>query len=463
MSFALQAGTAIIDITPPLGGSLAGFMNDRRSTRVHDPLHVRCLVLDNGQERLAIAVCDLVAIAGQQVAQARHLIHGHTGIPLSNILISAVHTHTAATPAPLFQSDPDPTYLEWLPTRIADGVRSAAANLHPARIGWGVGRESSLLFNRRYFMKPGTIPNNPFDEPTDRVKMNPGNVNPDIVKPAGPVDPDLSLLALTYDDGEPMALLGSYALHYVGNNPETDISADYFGMWAEEVAALLGSPRPLDGDRAPFLPILANACSANVNNVDVSRPFKQPYPYHQMRKAARIVAAEAAKVWPQIEFRDWVPLGAREEKIDVRVRRPSAADVDRAKGILAKAGPVLKGFTQVYAYETFKMADWPEKVPSLVQAMRVGDVGIAAFPGEMFVELGLELKKRSPLAQTLCIELANDYRGYFPNAQGYEDGGYETWRARSAFAEKGSGEKLVETALRLLNELSALSAETKPA
>lgn len=454
----LQTGTAIVDITPPLGGSLAGYMNDRRSARVHDPLHVRCLVLDNGQERLAFAVCELVAIAAEQVAAARHLIHGHTGIPLSNIMISAVHSHSAATPAPLFQSDPDPKYLEWLSVRIADGVRSAAANLHPVRIGYGLGREGSLVFNRRYHMKPGSIDNNPFDEPTDRVKMNPGNLNPNIIGPAGPTDPDLALLAVQYIDGEPMALLGNYALHYVGNNPDTDISGDYFAAWAQHVHALLACGQSFNGERPGFLGLMTNACSANINNVDVSRRFQQPHPYHQMHKVARVLAAEAAKVWPQIEFREQVVLAAREAAIEIGVRKPSTADIDRARKILAGAGPVLIGFPQVYARETVLMSEWPDRVTTVVQAMRIGELGIVTFPGEAFVELGLEIKKRSPFKQTLCIELANDYRGYIPHAQGHDDGGYETWRARSAFVEKGTGEKMVDMGLQLLKELHTLTA-----
>src|SRR5438045_638841 len=150
MSTAFRAGAAVIDITPPLGSSLAGYFQDRHAELIHDPLHARCLVFESGETKVGIAICDLVAIGNDQVSAARHLIHGHTGIPLHNILIAATHTHTGATPVPIFQSDPDPRYLDWLVTRIADGVRCAAKNLLPARVGWASGDEPSLVFDRRY-------------------------------------------------------------------------------------------------------------------------------------------------------------------------------------------------------------------------------------------------------------------------------------------------------------------------
>ncbi len=453
-STVFKAGAAMVDITPPLGGSLAGYMDDRRSQYVHDPLHVRCLVLDNGQTQLAFAVSDLVAIGGQQVAQAKHLIHGYTSIPLTNIMISATHSHTAATPAVLFQSDPDPVYLEWLVLRIADGVRCAAANLRPARVGSGIGREPGMVFNRRYHMKPGTVPPNSFGEKVDRVLMNPGAGNPNVVRPAGPVDPEVGVLAVQHVDGEPLAMLGNYALHYVGGNPGTDISADYFAAFSDEMGGLLGAPcsETLTG-RPRFVGMMTNGCAGDINNIDVFAPAKPAAPYEQMRRVGKVVAAEAFKTWQTIAYQDWVPLAAREATLELRVRMPSGADVDRAKKILAGSGPELKGLEQIYARETVLLAEWPETRKTVVQAMRIGDLAIVTFPGEAFVELGLAVKKQSPFAGTLCVELANDYAGYIPTAEAFELGGYETWRARSSFLEKEAAAKMIARNRELLAEL----------
>jgi hypothetical protein len=448
----LRAGASVIDITPVIGGSIVGYMNDRRSVRIHDPLQVRCLVLDNGEQEVAFAVCDLIAIAQAQVEAARHLIHSHTGIPLHNILICATHTHSGATSVGIFQSEPDAAYLEWVVKRIAEGVRNAAAHLRPARIGWASAREPSLVFNRRFHMKPGTIPPNPFGG-VDQVQMNPGHLNPNILKPAGPIDPELSLLAVQTAEGEPLALLGSYALHYVGNNPGTDISADYFAMWSEEVSRLLGECCSGDDRRPRFVPMLANACSGDINNIDVSRPFEQAYEYAHMRRMARKLAESAASAWKTVEFQPWVPLHVNGASLTLRIRRPDPADVEAAKAALSAAGPDLNTLAEVYARETVLLTERPDRVEIPMQAIRIGDLGIATFPGEAFVELGLDVKQKSPFGRTMCIELANDYAGYIPTRRAFDLGGYETWRARSSCLEVNSGDVMIETAARLLNEL----------
>lgn len=461
----LKAGVATVDITPRLGTGLAGFFGFRASAHVHDPLRVKCIVLDNGQERVAIAVCDLIALAREQADEARHLINGHTGIPMTHILLAAVHTHSGPpVGVGLFQVEPDKEYLQGLATRISDGVRCAVNNLQPARIGWGYGYEDSVVFNRRYYMKPGTMPPNPFGG-IDKVKMNPGVRNPDVIGPAGPIDPQIGLLSIQYDDGRPMALLGNYALHYVGGNPPLDISADYFGMWGEEMARMAGVARgEPDRERPAFLAILTNGCSGDINNIDVSRASKQPYPYHQMRKVARIVAAESYKAWQRIEHCDWVPLGAREMALSLGVRKPSPADLDEARRKLAGAGSELKELPQIYAREAVLMEDWPETVQCIVQALRIGELGIVTFPGEAFCELGLAVKKASPFETTLCIELANGYHGYIPTAEAHEAGGYETWRARSSFLERQAAPRMVAAGVEMLKALAATGpAPTRPA
>ena len=448
MSLKLSAGASTSNITPPLGCSIAGGMVDRIATDVHDELHARCPVLDNGQTRLAIVLCDLCALPIEPIARAKHLIHGHTGIPVANILVAATHTHSAPAAAHLFQSIPDPPYLDWLAVRIADGARRAVNRLEPARIGWGVGREDRLVFNRRYFMKAGTIPPDPFGGSTDRVLMNPGVGNPNVIKPAGPIDPEVTVLAVEAADGRPISLLASYALHYVGGEARGHLSADYFRFWCEAMQRAAG---------ARFVPILANGCSGDVNGVDVRGPAEKHPPYFKMRQTADILAAECYRTWRSLRFEDSVALAAAEEELDLEVRLPPPADVAAARRLLAAApgsGP-LRERQHIYARETVILAEsWPKKIKTPVQALRIGQLGIATFPGEAFVELGLEVKQKSPLRPTMLIELANDYRGYLPTAEGHELGGYETWRAKSSFLEKQAAPKMVAAALRQLGRLA---------
>ena len=140
--------------------------------------------------------------------------------------------------------------------------------------------------------------------------------------------------------------------------------------------------------------------------------------------------------------------------MELEVRKPSLREVRNARHILKNVGPVLESLEEIYARETVLMANWPKKVEAPMQALRIGDVGIVTFPGEAFVELGLEIKKRSPCPATFCIDLSNDYLGYIPTVTAHAQGGYETWRARSSFLERTAAPILVSAALDLLKDCS---------
>lgn len=439
------AGVAAPNITPPLGASIAGNMQNQTAKDVHDELHARCLVLDNGITKLAFVVVDSCAVAGEVIQSAKRQIEQHTGIPGHRVLVSATHSHSAPAAARLFQSEPDRGYQEFLATRISDAVRRACNRLQPARIGWGVGKEERLLFNRRYFMQPGAIPADPFGRTTDQVRMNPGVGNKDIIKPSGPIDPDVSILGVTTAAGEPLCALGSYALHYVGAAGNT-ISADYFAVWANEISSRLHAG-------PGFLGILANACSGNINNVNFMGTEKKYAPFQRMQEVAATLAEESVRVWKQIRFQDWVELNGTLEELDLKVRKPSAAEVAEARKLLIGAPEDVSDRRQIYAKETVQLADFPATVRAPVQALRIGGLGIATFPGEAFTELGLEVKQKSPFQPTFLIELANSYLGYIPTVEGHRLGGYETWRAKSSYLEVDAAPKMVDAALRGLRKL----------
>ncbi len=453
----LRAGAATVNVTPPLGSSLAGLMTDRKATEIHDELHVRALALDNGNARLGIAVIDSCAVPRTIIDRAKEMVRERAGVPASHLLVSATHTHTAPAAAYLFQSQPDPKYVEGLAVRIADCLQLAFARLEPARIGFGSGSEPRLVFNRRYYMKPGSIPPDPFGRTTDRVKMNPPPGSPDIVKPAGPTDPEVSVLAIESADRRPIALLASYALHYVGGTGPGHVSADYFGAWADTMERLAGRA---DSNRfPPFVPILANACSGNINGVNFQKPREQHAPYEQMRTYAEILAAECFRTWRTLEFNNTAELAASIEEMELGVRMPSSGDIAAARKILDNAGHApLNGYKQlpeIYARETVLLSEtFPARVKTFVQALRIGGLGIATYPGEAFVELGLEAKAKSPFRPTMLIELANDYRGYIPTVEGHELGGYETWRAKSSYLEKNAAPTMVASAVQQLGALA---------
>jgi hypothetical protein len=445
-----RAGAFAQDITPkkfPI--SVNGNMRDTLATKVHDPLHARCLVLDDGRTKLAIAVCDSCMIPREIIDAAKQRATKATGIPENHILISATHTHEAPTVGGVFQSDPDLDYVQQLTEQIAEGITKAHALRQPAKIGWGVGKNSEQVFNRRWFRDADKIPADPFDGKTDQVQMNPGYQSPGLIKPAGPIDPDVTVIAVQSLGGKPLAVLANYSLHYVGG--VEPLSADYFGAFAERITQLVGAEKV---DPA-FVGIMSNGTSGDCNNINFGKePPPKSQPYERIKLVADSVAQTAFAAYQSIKYHDWVPLAMAEREIELGVRRPSEAEVARAKEIVAQAKqPILQGLKEVYARETILMANYPPTVKARLQAIRIGELAILSSPCETFAEIGLDLKRRSPFPTTCTIELANGYNGYLPTPDQHKLGGYETWRARSSYVEVDSSPKIVKTLLELLGEV----------
>ncbi|MBK9170658.1 MAG: neutral/alkaline non-lysosomal ceramidase N-terminal domain-containing protein [Bryobacterales bacterium] len=454
---ALRAGAATAEITPAPGYALDGpIMANGPAERIHDALFARCLVLESGGTRLVFVVCDVCMIENSVVDRAKREVAAATGIPASQVLISATHTHSAPRVLrverdpvawPVNATDLHPPYEEALVGRITEAVRRAVGHLAPAEAGWGAGSLPGDVFNRRWFVKPDAIPPNPFGERTDRVMMGPPRASDALIEPAGPVDPEVSVLAVRSAGGAPIALLANYGLHYVGGVPRTDISADYFGVFARELGRLLNAR----GGAAPFVGILSNGTSGDVNNVDFRRKAEQAPPYKRMEEVAGRLAKEVATVYGRIAFQRNLSLDVRQAPLTLGVRKPDAGRVAWAReALLAEGGHPRRN---IYAREVLYMHQRPATFKTTLQAMRVGDLGIVALPCEVFAETGLELKRQSAFQPSFVIELANGYGGYLPTPRQHALGGYETWLARSSFLEADAAPKLSGRSLDLLHDL----------
>ena len=446
----LRAGAAKTNVTPWLGVSINGGFQDQRAASVHDELHVRAIALDDGTTRLAIAVIDTCVLPRSIVDDAKRRLHGAIGLEPGNVLVSATHTHSGGAAAPIFQSDPDPEYQRFLAVRIADAVRQAVGRLEPARVAWGAGAVPEHVFNRRWRMKAGAIVPNPFGR-VDSVRMNPPAGSPDLLEPAGPTDPELSVVALQSSAGRPIALLANYSLHYVGGVRRGEISADYFGMFAALIEQRLGAA----ASDPPFVAVMSNGTSGDVNNVDFRQPRPNRQPYEQMRHVAERIAGEALRVYEGLRFTTGVRLGAQSREIELGVRRPEPAEVARAREALRQAGPPpFQTPEAIYAREAVLLEPYTPSVKVVLQTLRIGELAIAAVPAEVFAEIGLQLKSRSPYRPTFTIELANGYHGYLPTAAQHAAGGYETWRARSSFLEVDAASKIVAVLMELFGSLA---------
>jgi hypothetical protein len=437
----LSAGAATALATPPIGTPLAGSFYPRASTGVEDELRVRAVVISSGATTAVLAVCDVVYVAGETVREARAEIQRRIGVPASHVMVSATHTHSGPYTIDMHVTPPDTTYTALLARRIADAVVEAYERRQPARIAVGASAVDGVCFNRRYLMRDGT------------VHFNPGAGNPEVVRPAGPVDPTVTGLLVETLDGAPIALWANLSLHYVGTDGDGLISPDYYGHFARVVRDWLGPD---------VVGVLSNGASGDINNVDLDRAVTTRGAA-RARQVARAVAGAAIAATGMRRRSDRAVVEAESIPFTVSYREFTAADIALAREIAASerdedlpdrdfsfvVGQRLPSamLTRYYAAVVLRRADDPPPAETEVQVIRVGDLAIAGFPGEMFVEFGLDLKDRSPAPFTAAVGMANDCHYYLPTRRAYAEGGYETWGCRTV---PGTGEAMVDAAVHRL-------------
>jgi hypothetical protein len=433
----VQAGLAEVEITPPIGYRMDGYFTERLSTGVKDPLKAKALVFQQGDTKTALVVCDLLGVPQTLTQEVRARAAARTGIPASNIAVTATHTHTG----PLFSGErarifsdhatakygSDPlariNYVEMLRDRLVEVIVAANADVSPATLEFAPAREDRVSFNRRYHLNDGT------------VATNPGISNPKIVGPAGPIDPDLPFLLISKEK-TPVGSLTVFAMHLdtVGG---TEYSADYAGQ-------LTTALRREFGDK--FISVFGTGTCGNINHIDVSGA---------RRYSARLIGEQLAVSVLSVRQREPVvnvALGAASARLSLPRRQVSDAQVAAARANAPKIGTSdLPFLTQVETVTTLDLSSRGPMLEAEVQVVRLNrDMAIVLLPGEIFVELGLAIKQASPFKHTLVIELSNDNPAYIPTASAFREGGYEPVNSR---IEPGGGEQLVAEALRLLKTL----------
>jgi hypothetical protein len=239
-----------------------------------------------------------------------------------------------------------------------------------------------------------------------------------------------------------MALYASYSLHYVGGVGPSDISADYYAVFCDRIQQLLEADR----HDPPFVAMMSNGTSGNINNIDFSKvPEKRP-PYEKMKEASDRIAQAALAAWKKMEWKEWVPLKAEREFLEIGIRHPTAEQLARAEKILAQHKPdAIETLEEIYAARAVAMNRWPMTIPLPLQALRIGEVAIGGIPAEVFVETGLAFKAKSPFKPSFIVELNNGYYGYMPTSEQHALGGYETWL--------GTNRLEVEASTKILDRL----------
>ncbi len=447
----LMAGAATSNITPDLGTPIVGGFAPYPATHVHDELHARCLVLDDGTTRVAIVVCDLLGFHRAVSEEARRLIEVATKIPPSHVLISGTHTHSAgsALGAKRYSAEQqlDP-YQQFVARRIADGVRRAVNTLRPAELAVGTVDVPEHVFNRRWYMKSGTMPENPFGT-FDQVKMNPPSGSPNLIEPAGPVDPTVSIVSVREPEGKPISVWATYSLHYVGGVGSGAISADYFGMFSEHLARLLEADR----QDPPFVAMLANGTSGDVNNINFRMPRPGKKPYEQMRYVAEDVAAKVHAQLAGLTYQRSVKVAAAYREPTIAWRKPTDEQQAWAEKTLQER-PEVPGkvdLSRIYAQRTLALLDNPDTTTIPLQVFAIGPARIGTMPCEVFTEIGLEYRQRAKATPAWMVSLNHGYFGYLPTPRQHDLGGYETWLGTNRLERDAS--------VKLLDSLDAMTQE----
>ncbi len=433
----LQVGLAEIDITPPVGYRMDGYFYERLNTGQRDPLKAKALVFQQGETRAALVACDLLGMPTSMSSEVRALAAIQTGIPAANIAITATHTHTgplfagerarvfSEQAAAKFGTDPLAAvkYPETLRDKLVEVIAAAHARVSPAAMEFVLAWEDRVSFNRRFHLKDGT------------VRFNPGVLNPDILRVAGPIDPDLPFVLFTKDK-KPVGSLSVFALHLdtVGG---TAYSADYPGHLADELRREFGNG---------FISVFGTGTCGDINHIDVSG---------RRRYDARLIGQQLAIAVLSARSRlplDRPALSVGASKLSLPLRRVSEEQAAAAKANMAKVGTNgLPFLTQVETVTTLDLLRRGSTLDVEVQVLRLHpDVAIAMLPGEVFVDLGLAIKQGSPFKHTLVIELSNDNPAYIPTEKAFKEGSYETVNSRIA---PGGGERLAETTIQLLNDV----------
>ena len=453
----LGVGASCIDVNPKV---FPIQLRSGKSNYIHDPLHVRAVAFQRGQGRAVICLIDAIGIGREMSELAKARAAEKTGWKTEEMLICATHTHSAPKGG---EGTPGKEAYESLKhDKLEEAIVKAIQALQPAVVGFGSDEEPNEVRNRRWFLKEGTMPPNPLGE-LDRVKTN-ANRN-HLVRPAGPTDPEICVIDVRTTRNKPLALIANYALHYVGGIPkvkEVDgrmvgmASADYFGEFSRVMPYRIGGTNPPED----FVALMTNGASGDINNLVFTGTRAPRSPFEQARIVASKVADTAWRAVKKIEnYVDKPIVAVLQREVDLPYRKPAKREIILAESLLKKSSKerneINKRTTSVAnRVIEYSGPDHPETEPVIIQAMRIGEQAIVSMPFEVLVEIGLEIKKRSPFERTFLISMANGGYGYLPPPNQHKLGGYETWLGTSRFQPQSS-ELLIDHLLQMLKELKA--------
>jgi neutral ceramidase len=418
----LRAGAAAKAFRASDDMVVGGGIGPGRASGQEGELRAAALVVEGpGGVKACLVACDVLMIERDILDAAARSIAAKTEIALDNILINATHTHHAPTTVAIHGYDRDEGFTRQVAEQAVAAAVDANARLAPATLRFRVGEESSVGRNSRLLLDDGLIY---WVGPREKA-----------VRPTGPFDSELPTLVFTRADGALEAVLFNHSTHTIGTVQGRVRSPSFYGLAAQQ----------LEKDRGGTF-LFFEGASGSTHNLDLSAG----------ECLWRIKSAVADNLERAREHSVRRIAGRRQE-ITLRVRRFDETAEDAAVVAYCskyQPAPYHEKTIQIFRDMRKKLAPRQgEDRKTWVQAIVIGDIAFVGVPGELFTFLGQEIKRLSPYRYTYVFELANDYVGYLPDALAFDKGGYQVWTGLHSYLEKGSGEKIVDVAVKLLSRL----------
>lgn len=421
----LRVGAAaadfIADDTMPIGGSiLAGTARGQEGR-----LRAVAVVLEKpGDGKLAIVACDILMITRDLLDPVARQIEASTGIPAERVLINCTHTHHAPSTVRIHGYDRVPAFCEEVQRKILRAVQEANAHLSESACDflYQLGHEETVGMNSRLLLGDGTI-----FWIGDRA---------DTVRPTGPFDPELPVLAFRDAGQHWRALLFNHSTHTIGALAPGKRSPAFYGLAAQDFEKELGGV-------TGFI----EGASGSTHNIGGATPVPEA-----IKRISEAVRAALAQATPHPVDK----IAALKRPFTFRVRHFDEAKEDAAVTAYCEKRAALRARSTIDVFRNMRRELAPQQGQertTWLQAIRIGDVAIAAVPAEFFTKLGLDIKNRSPFRNTLVAELANDWIGYVPDQDAFKLGGYQVWTGFHSYCEPGTGERIVDEMVAMLHEI----------
>lgn len=373
--------------------------------------------------KVCLIACDVLMVERDILDPTARRIAEALAIPFDHVLINATHTHHAPTTVTVHGYQREEAFTRQVGEKCVEAAIAANKALAPVTFRFRLGEESSVGRNSRLLLADGTI-----------FWIGP---HEDVVRPTGPFDPQLPVLAFYRADGTPEAILFNHSTHTIGTVTGAHRSPSFYGLAAQA----------LEKERGGTV-LFFEGASGSTHNLDV-----------KAGEAMERIRAAVSEALDRGQPRSVPRVVGRRKEITLHYRHfDDAADDAAVTAYCNKRVPGASAARIINIFRDMRRELVPkqgQERKTWVQAILIGDVALVGVPGEYFTTLGQEIKRKSPYRDTYVFELANDYVGYIPDALGYDRGGYQVWTGLHSFLARGSGEIIVDEAVRLLNELQA--------